>query len=245
MTKFTNVDDSEINKFDQVSQIWWDPKGEMGTLHTINPLRTQFILEKLTLRTPRVLDVGCGGGILSEALAKARAQVTAIDLSQPSLEAAKQHAVSQGLNIDYRYENVEEFARKNAGSFDIVTCMEMLEHVPEPGKIVAACAQALRSPDPVSGKPGGHAFFSSINRTPKAFLFAIIGGEYILRLLPRGTHTYSKLIRPQELKNWAQENGLAFARLSSLMYNPFTGKFRVAAGKEDVNYMAHFVKAKA
>jgi len=234
MTQFTNVDDKEIGKFDRVSQIWWDLKGEMGTLHTINPLRTKFVMEKLSARNPRMLDVGCGGGILSEALAKSGAQVTAIDLSQASLEVARQHASGQGLSIDYQYESVEEIARKNTGSFDAVTCMEMLEHVPHPAKIVAACAQAL--------KPGGQAFFSTINRTPKAFLFAIVGGEYILRLLPRGTHTYEKLIRPQELKSWAAESGLEFVRLSSLIYNPFTRNFKVVAGKEDVNYMAHFIK---
>ncbi len=234
METLYNVDDKEINKFDGVSQIWWDPKGEMGTLHTINPLRTNFIMERLTTSTPKILDVGCGGGILAEALAKTGAQVMGIDLSQESLKVARQHAQKQSLNIEYRYEAVEEIAKTNAGAFDVVTCMEMLEHVPEPDKIVTACAQAL--------KPGGQAFFSSINRTPKAFLFAIIGGEYILRLLPRGTHRYKKLIRPQELKSWAKENGLEFVRLSSLMYNPFTGNFKVAAGKEDVNYMAHFIK---
>ncbi|MBI3152140.1 MAG: bifunctional 2-polyprenyl-6-hydroxyphenol methylase/3-demethylubiquinol 3-O-methyltransferase UbiG [Chloroflexi bacterium] len=234
MKSFENADNKEINKFDRVSQIWWDLKGEMGTLHTINPLRTNFIMEKLNGGSPRILDVGCGGGILSEALAKAGAQVTGLDLSEASIQVAKQHAQQQGLNIDYRYESVEEVAQKNVGSFDVVTCMEMLEHVPEPGKVVAACAQAL--------KPGGHAFFSTINRTPKAFLFAIIGGEYVLRLLPRGTHTYSKLIRPTELKNWNREAGLDFVRLASLMYNPFTRTFKVAAGKEDVNYMAHFIK---
>ena len=234
MTSFENADNKEIEKFDKVSQIWWDPEGEMGTLQTINPLRMNFIMEKLTVRNPKILDVGCGGGILSEALAKTGAQVTGIDLSQAAIEVAKQHAQKQGLEIDYRFESVEEIVRKHAGSFDVVTCMEMLEHVPEPGKIVAACAQAL--------KPGGHAFFSTINRTPKAFLFAIIGGEYILRLLPKGTHTYSKLIRPRELKKWAEGNGLEFSRISSLIYNPFTRKFKVTAGKEDVNYMAHFIQ---
>ena len=234
MTKFTNADDSEIRKFDKVSKIWWDPKGEMGTLHTINPLRRKFIMAALAARNPNLLDVGCGGGILSEALAETGAQVTGIDLSQASLDAARQHAKARNVNVDYRYESVEEVAQRQAGSFDVVTCMEMLEHVPQPGEIVAACARAL--------KPGGHFFCSTINRTPKAWLFAIIGGEYILRLLPRGTHTYSKLIRPAELKAWARESGLEFVRLSSLMYNPFTRKFKVADGKEDVNYMAHFIK---
>ena len=176
MKSFENVDNEEIEKFDKVSQIWWDPKGEMGTLHTIIPLRTNFIMERLTVRNPKILDVGCGGGILSEALAKVGAQVTGLDLSEASLQVAKQHAKQQGLNIDYRYESAQEVTQKQMGTFDAVTCMEMLEHVPEPDKLIAACAQAL--------KPGGHAFFSTINRTPKAFLFAIIGGEYILHLMP-------------------------------------------------------------
>lgn len=233
MKSFENADNKEIEKFDNVSDIWWDLKGEMGTLHVINPLRTHFIMENLP-PNPKVLDVGCGGGILSEALAKAGARVTGLDLSEASIHAAKRHAQSQGVSIDYRYERVEDLAEKEAGTFDAVACMEMLEHVPEPGKVVAACAKAL--------KPGGLAFFSTINRTPKAFLFAIVGGEYILRLLPRGTHTYSKLIRPAELKQWNRDANLDFVRLASLMYNPFTRKFKVAHDKEDVNYMAHFKK---
>lgn len=229
-----NVDPREIEKFDRVAQIWWDLKGEMRTLHIINPLRTRFILDPLNIGNAKILDVGCGGGILSEALAKAGAQVTGIDLSRDSLRAARRHAAAQGLEIDYRYESIEAIAGQFPGTFDAITCMEMLEHVPNPAGIVASCARAL--------KPGGHAFFSTINRTPKAFLFVIIGGEYILRLLPKGTHQYNKLIRPAELRAWAAQNGLAFQRIASLIYNPFNRKFRVAAGKEDVNYMVAFKK---
>ena len=233
MTQFTNTDTEEIKKFDNVAQIWWDPEGSMGTLHTINPLRTKFITENLNMSDCKILDVGCGGGILTEALARSGAQITGIDLSEASLEIARRHAKEQGLNIDYRYESIEQVAEKHAGKFDVITCMEMLEHVPEPDKIISACSRLL--------KPGGHAFFSSINRTFKSFLFAIVGGEYILHLLPKGTHTYKKLIRPVELKLWAHENDLEFRRLSSLIYNPFNGKFKVVE-KEDVNYMAHFVR---
>jgi 2-polyprenyl-6-hydroxyphenyl methylase/3-demethylubiquinone-9 3-methyltransferase len=234
MTEFSNYDENEIKKFDNVADIWWDPDGEMGTLQVINPLRVGFITEKLTVDAPKILDVGCGGGILSEALARAGAQVTGIDLAQAAIEVAREHAQDGGLSIDYRITNIEDIATTQEGDFDVVTCMEMLEHVPDPEGIVAACAKAL--------KPGGHAFFSSINRTPKAFLFIIFGGEYILRKLPKGTHTYSKLIKPREIKTWAQKNGLEFARLASLVYNPFTTKFKVAHNKEDDNYMLHFIK---
>ncbi len=234
MPQFSNADNQEIAKFDNVSKIWWDPKGEMGTLHTINPLRTKFIMDNIKTPNPRILDVGCGGGILSEALAKAGAQVTGIDLSLASLEAARQHAQAGGVQIDYRAITAEELAAAQPESFDAITCMEMLEHVPEPQKVIAACAQLV--------KPGGQVFFSTINRTLKSLVAVIWIGENILRLLPRGTHDYRKLIRPSELKAWSHQSGLKFVQLASLIYNPITGKFKVAHDKEDMNYMACFVK---
>ena len=239
MTQFSNADAQEISKFDRVSKLWWDAQGKMGMLHTINPLRLKFILQQIDTpqidsSQPCIVDVGCGGGILTEALAKAGAQATGIDLSEMSLEVARQHASAHGLAIDYRYQNAEQLAQQQAGSFDVVTCMEMLEHVPDPAAVIAACAQLL--------KPGGRAIFSTINRNPKAFLFAIVGGEYVLRLLPRGTHSYRKLIRPRELRAWALAAGLEFTSIASLMYNPLTRRFRVDANREDVNYMASFIK---
>lgn len=231
---FMNTDQREILKFDQLSQTWWDPEGEMGTLHTINPLRTQFIMDHIPTSTPRILDVGCGGGILAEALAKAGAQVTGIDLSLPALEVARQHASAAGLAIEYLSISVEELAEESPDLFDVVTCMEMLEHVPQPQKVIAACAKVV--------KPGGGVFFSTINRTLKSLFAVILVGEYVLHLLPRGVHHYHKLIRPRELKTWSQEAGLQFVQITSLIYNPITGRFKLAPGKEDMNYMAYFIK---
>lgn len=234
MTRSSNVDAQEIAHFNRLAELWWDPAGKMGQLHSVNPLRTRFIIDRIATMQPRILDVGCGGGILAESLAKSGATVTGIDLSRTSLDIARQHAGRSGLVIDYRYLDVEELARDEAGSFDAVTCMEMLEHVPQPARVIASCAQLL--------KPGGVAFFSTINRTLKAFLFAIVAGEYILGLLPRGTHSYRKLIRPAEMRDWAGAAGLAFKAVDSLMYNPLTRKFSVAPSREDINYMACFDK---
>lgn len=233
MNRFSNVDLAEIQKFDSVAR-WWDWRGEMRTLHVINPLRVQFILEKVNHAPLKVLDVGCGGGILSEALARHGAQVIGIDLSQQAIEVARQHAKEQGLAIEYRYQSAEALADEMPEQFDVVTCLEMLEHVPQPQVVVQACARAV--------KPAGHVIFSTINRTLKAFLFVIVGGEYILRLLRPGTHDYRKFIRPSELRAWAEGSGLRFLRMASLLYNPFTRRFRMVEGVEDNNYFMHFVK---
>lgn len=234
MNQPSNVDSQEVSKFDRVAQLWWDPAGKMGMLHVINPLRSQFTFDHADVNGKRVVDVGCGGGILTETLAQAGADVVGIDQSELTLEVAKQHAAKSGLTIDYRIQTVEDLAEKEAGTYDVVTCLEMIEHVPDPSAIVAACARLL--------KPGGHAIFSTINRSFKGWLFAIVGGEYILRILPRGTHQYEKLVRPTELRSWSEAAGLTWLRSASLMFNPFTKKFRVAHGKVDVNYMMSFVK---
>lgn len=206
----------------------------MGQLHAINDLRLGFIIDRFATESPRVADIGCGGGILAEALAKAGARVTGIDLSRVSIEIARQHASRSRLDIDYRLTDIATLVAEQARRYDVVTCMEMLEHVPRPDEIIADCARLL--------KPGGVAIFSTINRTLKAWACAIVAGEYILGLLPRGTHSYRKLIRPVEMRRWASSAGFELQAVSSLMYNPFKRRFRTAAGRADVNYMACFQK---
>ena len=230
-----NVDAAEIAHFDSMAELWWDPSGKMGQLHAINDLRLKFITDRFKGESPRVIDAGCGGGILAEALARAGARVTGIDLSELSIDIARQHADLSGFEIDYRLMDIEAFVAAQTGEYDVVTCMEMLEHVPHPRQVIANCARLL--------KPGGVAVFSTINRTLKAWAFAIIIGEYVIGLLPRGTHSYKKLIRPAEMRRWACAAGLEFQAVSSLMYNPVKRKFRTAPGREDVNYMAWFRKA--
>jgi 2-polyprenyl-6-hydroxyphenyl methylase/3-demethylubiquinone-9 3-methyltransferase len=231
----SNVDPAEIAHFNRMAELWWDPNGKMGQLHAINELRLQFITDRFSCDHPRVVDVGCGGGILTEALARTGARVSGIDLSGLSLEIARQHALRDGLEIDYRLTDITSLVAEQAGQYDVVTCMEMLEHVPHPQRVIADCARLL--------KPGGVAVFSTINRTFKAWAFAIVAGEYILGLLPRGTHRYRKLIRPDEMRQWARSAGLEFRAVSSLIYNPLTRKFRTAPAREDINYMAWFRKS--
>ena len=226
-----NVDPRETEKFGRVSALWWDPKGPMHSLHDINPLRTRYISEGTPVTEQRVLDIGCGGGLLSESLAALGAQVTGIDLSEELIEVARMHASRAGLKIDYRHISAEQLADEAPASFDVVTCMEVLEHIPDPEAVVAACARLL--------KQGGHVFFSTINRNLKSFVFAIVGAEYILRLLPIGSHNYYRLIRPNELRAWAIRNGLLFVGSATVDYNPFTRRFSVLP-QEDVSYMMHF-----
>ncbi len=231
MAEPDNVDPRETEKFGRLSQQWWDPKGPMHSLHDINPLRMRFIADGARVAGEQVLDIGCGGGLLCESLAKLGARVSGIDLSEELVEVAQAHASQQGLGIDYRHVSAEQLAAERPASFDVVTCMEVLEHVPNPESVVAACAQLL--------KPGGHVFFSTIDRSLKAFVMVIVGAEYIIRLLPMGSHTYRKLIRPNELRTWARRNGLTFLNSATMNYNPFTAKFSVEPG-EDMSYMTHF-----
>lgn len=233
-TAMTNVDPLELAKFDEHAHHWWDPTSEFRPLHEINPLRLSWIESHVTLAGKRVLDVGCGGGILSEGMAQRGAKVTGIDLSAAALDVAKLHLLESGLSVDYRLESAEDHAEAHPGAYEVVTCMELLEHVPDPESIVAACAATLA--------PGGWAFFATINRTPKAYLHAILGAEYLLRLLPRGTHDFGKFIRPAELARWARSHGLEPVALKGLGYNPLTKTYRLI-DETAVNYLLAARKA--
>jgi 2-polyprenyl-6-hydroxyphenyl methylase/3-demethylubiquinone-9 3-methyltransferase len=227
-----NVDASEIRKFSELASRWWDPESEFRPLHQINPLRLDFIAARSPLGGRRVLDVGCGGGILSEAMAGAGAEVTGIDMAETPLRVAQLHAMESGIEVNYRRITAEAMAEESPASFDIVTCLEMLEHVPDPASVVAACSRLV--------KPGGAVYFSTINRSPKSFLLAIVGAEYVLRLLPRGTHQYEKLIKPSELGGWCRGSGLRIEEITGMHYNPLTRHYWLAPGL-DVNYLAHCV----
>lgn len=225
-----NVDHAEIRKFEELANRWWDPESEFKPLHDINPLRLDFIDQRVGLAGKRVLDVGCGGGILAESMARRGSRVTGIDMAEAPLAVARLHLLESGVDVDYRRTSAEQLAEEEAGCYDVVTCLEMLEHVPDPASAVAACARLA--------KPGGAVFFSTINRNPKSFLFAIVGAEYVLKLLPRGTHEYSKFIRPSELDKWARDVGLQINELVGMHYNPLTRRYWLAPGV-DVNYLAH------
>lgn len=229
MAHTQNVDPNEIRKFEELASRWWDKNSEFKPLHDINPLRANWIDNLAPVAEKKVLDVGCGGGILAESLAQRGAQVTGIDMGDAPLGVAKLHQLESGLSIDYQKSTAEDFAKQHENAFDVVTCLEMLEHVPDPSSVVQACAKMV--------KPGGHVFFSTINRNPKSFLFAIIGAEYVLRLLPRGTHEYAKFIRPSELANWSREADLQVNQMTGLLFNPFTKKYRLSESDMDVNYM--------
>lgn len=233
MNTTLNVDPAEIKKFDDLASRWWDKSGEFKPLHDINPIRLNFINTGSPLQDMKAVDIGCGGGILSESLARCGASVTGIDMGKSPLSVAKLHAAEEELEIDYQQITAEEFAENHPANFDVITCMEMLEHVPDPGSIIQACADLA--------KPGASIYFSTINRNAKAFALAIVGAEYLMKLLPKGTHDYSKFIKPSELDIWARQAGLELAEIAGISYNPVTGMFR-ASHNVDVNYMVHYKK---
>ncbi len=223
-----NADPAELDKFGDLAHRWWDPNSEFKPLHDINPLRLDWIDNAIGLRGKRVLDVGCGGGLLSEGMAVRGAEVTGIDLSEKPLGVARLHLLESGQKVDYRKVAVEQLAAEMPGTFDAVTCLEMLEHVPDPASIVDSCARLV--------KPGGQVFFSTINRNPKAYLFAVIGAEYLLQMLPKGTHDFARFIKPSELTRWCKQAGLEPDELVGMTYNPLTRHY--ALGRDtDVNYL--------
>ena len=228
-----NLDSNEIAKFDAIAARWWDPEGEFRPLHAINPLRLGYVDSRAPLKGRRVLDIGCGGGLLAEGMAERGAKVTGIDLSEGAIKVAKLHLKESGRQVDYRLVSAEAMAAEMPGAFDLVTCLEMLEHVPDPASIVAACSTLVR--------PGGQVIFSTLNRNPKAFALAILGGEYLLRLIPAGTHEYAKFIRPSELEAWARAAGLQHRHSTGMHYNPLTRQYRLGPGL-DVNYFMHFTR---
>jgi len=228
-TASINVDPSEVAKFEKLASRWWDRNSEFKPLHDINPLRANWIDKLSPVAEQKVLDVGCGGGILCEALAQRGATVTGIDMGEAPLAVGNLHKLESGVEVDYQKSTAEDFAQNHAEQFDIVTCLEMLEHVPDPSSVVRACAAMT--------KPGGTLFFSTINRNPKSYLLAIIGVEYVLRMLPKGTHEYGKFIRPAELGQWIREAGLELDQMTGLTYNPLTKIYRLNETDVDVNYM--------
>ena len=228
-----NFRQSELDKFDELAQRWWDPQGPQKALHALNPARLGYVAERVALRDAAVLDVGCGAGLLSEALAQAGAKVTAIDLAPNLLKVARLHGLESGIKVDYRESPVEGLAAEMPAAFDAITCMEMLEHVPEPASVIDACARLL--------KPGGRLFLSTLNRTPAAFAVAIVGAEYVARLLPKGTHQYRDFIKPSELAAWLREAGLELEDVSGLAYEPWRNSARIVP-RTDVNYLACAVK---
>lgn len=232
----SNVDREEIARFDAAAARWWDPKGEMGPLHEINPVRLDYVESKASLAERSVVDVGCGGGLLAEAMAKKGARVVGLDLAEDLLGVAKNHASDTGLKVDYRLESAEAHAADNPGRYDVLTCMEMLEHVPDPAAVIEAMALMARD--------GADIFVSTINRTSRAYLQAVLAAEYVLRLLPTGTHSYDKFIRPSELSAWAGEAGLITVDVIGIAYDPFARKARLDADAR-VNYLMHLRKPDA
>ncbi len=227
----SNVDAAEVAKFEALASRWWDRESEFKPLHDIKPLRANLIDERSPVAGRKVLDVGCGGGILSEALAQRGAEVTGVDMGEAPLGVARLHAQESGLTIDYRQVTAEALAEQEAGQYDIVTCLEMLEHVPDPASVIRACATLV--------KPGGHVYFSTINRNPKAYVFAIVGAEYLLKLLPKGTHDYRKFIRPAELSRWMRAASLELKTLTGMTYNPLTKTYKLDPNDVSVNYLLH------